>query len=388
MVVSEVCGGTMTWGSFVDKEESAHEQLDALVRLGVNFIDTAELYPVAFNYGATTEKWIGNWLEKRTAEGSLDRSKLYIATKCNAGGMGTPPLPGREIGPHDYDEQMLTHSCKSSLERLKCGYIDLYQLHWPSRDVPVFGGTHFFPEGKNRPVAFASHGEPEAFERQVLAIKKLFDAGYIKNWGLSNETAYGITMFCVTADRLGVPRPVSCQNDFSLLDRLYEGEAWEAAYRFGVVGLPFGPLAGGVLTGKYHPSGKYAAVDKDRPLSECRHRTQPGFQPRYGMPASMLAAGKYIALAESWGLTPAELALAWARDRDCNTSVIIGSTTVRQVEENVNAFKLETLPEALMQAVDALHEESRNPACYMIDKDVCLQAKWLPGVKEASQAEA
>ena len=380
--VSEVCGGTMTWGSFNDKEEMAWEQLDRMVALGVNFIDTAELYPVAFNYGQTTERWIGNWLKKRVAEGKVQRGSLYIATKINPMGIGAT-LEGREKQAHGYDDEILEHSCRASLERLQCGAIDLYQLHWPSRDTPVFGCASFYPEGKNRPMTFVDMGKGtgtdmadggmSVFERQVKAVGKLIKQGLIKHWGLSNENAYGITMFCLAADKLGVPRPVSCQNDFSMLNRTYESDTWEAAYRFGVVGLPYGALAGGVLSGKY-TSAKYA--DPDRPLSACRMRVTPDFQPRYGMPVAMLAMDKYVALAEEYAVTPTELALAWAKQRQCNASIIIGSTTVRQVEECVNAFKLE-LPDELMDRVDALHEEFRSPTMYYCEKSVCMNAKFL-----------
>merc|ERR1712032_189558 len=231
-------------------------------------------------------------------------------------------------------------------------------------------------------------GGMNVFERQVKAVKKLIDAGLIKHWGLSNENAYGITMFCVAADKLGVPRPVSCQNDFSLLNRTYESDTWEAAYRFGVVGLPYGPLAGGVLSGKYFDGKRYAHADFDRPPSECRMRKIPNFQPRYGMPVPMLAAEKYMALAEVYGLTPTELALAWARQRDCNVSVIIGTTTVRQVEECVNSFKLD-LPDELMKKVDAIHEEFRNPSMFYCEKDVCMKAEFLGRkARHASEPDA
>ena len=389
--VSEVCAGTMTWGSFNDKPEMAFEQLDKMVEMGVNFIDTAELYPVAFNYGKTTEAWIGNWLEQRTAEGKVDRSKLYFATKCNPAGIGAT-LPGREGQAHGYDIEMLEHSCRASLDRLGCGIIDLYQLHWPSRDTPVFGCASFYHNGKNRPMKYVDMGKDTetptpadgglaVFERQVLAVKTLLDKGLIKHWGLSNENAYGITMFCIAADKLGVQRPVSCQNDFSMINRTYESDAWEAAYRFGVVGLPYGPLAGGVLSGKYS-SDKYAVADADRPPSECRMRKTPDFQPRYGMPSAMLAAEKYVKLAEEYGVSPTELALAWAKQRQCNTSVIMGSTTVRQVEECINAFKLE-LPEELMDKIDVIHEEFRNPSMYYCDKAVCMKADWDAGAWHA-----
>jgi len=384
MMVTEVCAGTMTWGSFNDKEEQAREQLDKIVEMGVNFIDTAELYPVAFNYGKTTEQWIGNWLEARTKEGKLKRSDLYLATKVNAMGIGSPKDDAK---PHGYDEDNVVASCKASIERMKCEYIDLYQLHWPSRDTPLFGCATFKKEGEARPFAFADKGEPEAFERQVKVIKGLLDQGLIKYWGLSNENAYGITMFCMTCDRLGVPRPVSCQNDFSLIDRVYEGDTLEAAHRFGIVGLPYGPLAGGVLTGKYFDKSKYATADADRPIDQCRLRSQPEFQPRYGFPVAMEATKKYMAIAEKWKLTPAELALAWANQRWFNASVIIGTTTVRQVEECVNSFKIK-LPEDLIKEVDAVHEEFRNPVAFFNDKALCMDAPWLSQGRHAMTPEA
>jgi len=384
MMVTEVCAGTMTWGSFNDKEEQAWAQLDKLVEMGVNFIDTAELYPVAFNYGKTTEQWIGNWLENRIREGKLKRSDLYLATKVNAGGIGSPKS---EPSAHGYDEDNVVASCKASIERMKCGYIDLYQLHWPSRDTPLFGCASFKKEGECRPMKFTDRGEPEVFESQIKVIKGLLDQGLIKHWGLSNENAYGITMFCMTCDRLGIPRPVSCQNDFSLVDRVYEGDTLEAAHRFGVVGLPYGPLAGGVLTGKYFDKSRYAKADPDRPIAACRLRSQPYFQPRYGFPVAMEATKKYIAIAEKWGLTPAELALSWANQCWFNASVIIGTTTVRQVEECVNAFKIK-LPEELLKEVDAVHEEFRNPVAFFNNKELCMEAPWLSHGRHAKMPES
>eukprot|EP00316_Scyphosphaera_apsteinii_P016020 CAMPEP_0119330590 /NCGR_PEP_ID=MMETSP1333-20130426/78542_1 /TAXON_ID=418940 /ORGANISM="Scyphosphaera apsteinii, Strain RCC1455" /LENGTH=384 /DNA_ID=CAMNT_0007339995 /DNA_START=165 /DNA_END=1319 /DNA_ORIENTATION=- len=376
----------MTWGSFNGKEEQAFAQLDKAVELGANFIDTAELYPVAFNYGKTTEVWIGKWLAARRAEGKVDRSKLYIATKCNAAGIGSP-LDEREGQPHGYDPEMLTASCKASIERLQCEYIDLYQLHWPSRDTPVFGCGQFYPDGKNRPPGFVDNGSPADFEKQVLAVKSLLDVGLIKHWGLSNENAYGITMFCVTCDRLGVPRPVSCQNDFSMLNRTYEADTWEAAYRFGVVGLPYGGLAGGTLTGKYL-GGSGEKFSPDRPLTECRHVNQPEFQARYGQPMCMKATEQYVKIAEKYDLTPTELALAWTRQRPCNTSIITGTTTVRQMEECIKALMIDLSDEVLAE-VDVVHEEFRNPVVFLSaeGKVLCLEAPWL-GNKATSASKA
>jgi len=323
MMVTEFCIGTMTWGSFNDAPEQAFAQLDKAIEMGANFFDTAELYPVAFNYGKTTEKWMGDWLAARTKQGTLKRQDIYIATKCNPARIGG--FPDGETRPdnycHSFEADILEASCRRSIERLQCDYIDLYQLHWPARDTPVFGCASFYPEGYNRPMPFADKipaGSPgyEVFERQVLSVKKLLDAGLIKHWGLSNENAFGITMFCTVADKLGVPRPVSCQNDFSLLNRTYESDTWEAAYRFGVVGLPYGTLAGGVLTAKYIDGSRWSkAAAADRPLSECRMRFKPDFQPRYGMPVAMLATEAYAELAEEYGITPTELALAWSKQR-------------------------------------------------------------------------
>ena len=163
MTVTQVCAGTMTWGSFNADESQAHEQLDKLViELGVNFIDTAELYPVAWNYGALTEKWIGNWLTKRTADGTVDRSKLYIATKINPGGVGNEH-PTRAKKTHGYDEEICVWSCRKSIERMNCGYIDLYQIHWPSRDGPLMSTPTFRPADedgkiKNRPMGWHDRG--------------------------------------------------------------------------------------------------------------------------------------------------------------------------------------------------------------------------------------
>ena len=296
MTVTQVCAGTMTWGSYNADETQAHAQLDKLWTLGVNFIDTAELYPVAWNYGALTERWIGNWLTKRIADGSVERSKLYIATKVNPGGVGNEhPTRAKQV--HGYDEEIVEWSCRKSIERMNCGYIDLYQIHWPSRDTPLMSTPTFRPADengkiKNRPMGWHDRGGQEDFDRTIKSIMKLFELGLIRHWGVSNENAFGITMLCQTAIRLGCPLPVSCQNDFSILNQTYEEDTWEAAYRFGIVGLPYGALSGGTLTGKYfdksHP--QYIAKDEaERPLDKCRHRVSSGFQPRYGCSQAMAA---------------------------------------------------------------------------------------------------
>ena len=214
LLVTEVCAGTMTWGSFVQEEADAHAQLDTLVELGVNFFDTAELYPVAFNYGETTERWMGNWLARRIAAGSLRREDVVIATKCNPAGIGSP-----EGTPHNFTAARLEASARASLARLQVASIDLFYLHFPARmGFGAFGWASWGAPERYTPLR-SSDGSAADFDRQVLAVKRLFDLGLIRHWALSNENAYGLTMFCLACDRLGVPRPVCVQNDMSLNNR-------------------------------------------------------------------------------------------------------------------------------------------------------------------------
>ena len=354
--VSELCIGTMTWGSFNGEETEAFAQLDRYWEAGVNFLDTAEIYPVAFNYGETTEKWIGKWMKLR----GIEREKIYIATKVNPAGVGSSDPPVK----HGFEADRVLEACTKSLARMGIDYIDLYQLHFPSRMGFAAFGWGSWGDASRYAEAKTSDSDKETFKRQVLAVKQLFDKGLIKDWGLSNENAYGLTMFCLVCDELGVPRPVSVQNDFSLNNRTYENDILEAANNFGVVGLPYGALAGGVLTGKYDDP-KYAG---DRPLELSRHASRPEFQTRYNNPTSRRAARDYQALAESYGLKPVELAYAWANLRKYNGAVITGTTTVGQVDDAISAFKISKLPEELLTKIDQLHEKYRNPTACLADK--------------------
>merc|ERR1711871_1231036 len=194
--------------------------------------------------------------------------------------------------------------------------------------------------------AKTSDGSMADFERQVKNVKVLLDKGLIKNWGLSNENAYGVTMFCIAADKLGVPRPCCIQNDMSLNERSFEGDVAEACHHFGVVGLPYGVLSGGTL-----------AVEATR---------------------------EYAKLAEAWGITPTELAIAWARDRWYNAGVITGTTSPKQVEECLAAFRLERLPEELNSAIDKIHEQYRSPTTTLVNKALLLAAPWVERADECA----
>eukprot|EP00923_Selenidium_pygospionis_P057040 GHVN01099597.1.p1 GENE.GHVN01099597.1~~GHVN01099597.1.p1 ORF type:complete len:402 (-),score=34.39 GHVN01099597.1:91-1296(-) len=374
MLVTRVCAGTMTWGSFCANEVEAHHQLDELHRMGVNFFDTAEIYPAAFNNGKTTEEWIGNWMEKKIKSGELHRDEIYIATKVNPCGDGSK---GRSEA-HSYDSDTVLLSCSASLKRMKIENVDLYYLHWPCRNIPVFGPISYQDMKSKRSVPPCAHsGELDTYDDQVRAIKGLFDRKLIRNWALSNENAHGITMFCLACDRLGVPRPVCVQNDFSLNLRNYEADTLEAATRFGVVGLPYGCLSGGTLTGKYLKGSKWEEkASKDRPMALARHNSQSGFQPRYAYPMAAKAAEKYAQIAERHGVTPTELALAWANQRWYNGGVIIGTTTVEQVRECVGAFKI-TLGDDILEEVDVIHEEFRNPSGVLTTAENGSTAVWL-----------
>ena len=206
------------------------------------------------------------------------------------------------------------------------------------------------------------------FERQVAGVKHLYDLGLIKHWGLSNEDAYDVTMFCIAADKLGVPRPCYIQNDLSLNDWTFEGDVAQACHHFGIVWLPYGTLAGGTLTGKY-------LTGEATPNSH--HNREPEFQGRYNGPLAVAATKEYVSLAQEWGLTPAEMVIAWARDRWYNFGVIMGTTSPAQVEECVNAFKLEPLPAELNTAIDRIHERFWSPFAGLADTEELLKAPWV-----------
>eukprot|EP00741_Cyanophora_paradoxa_P008686 tig00001368_g8409.t1 len=348
LMVSVVCLGTMTWGE-QNTEEEAHAQLDLALEMGVNFIDTAEGYPVPARAETcgTTERFIGNWLEKRRC-----REKLIIATKVAGPGRNWIAQHRRETLGVDVDAKEVARlsgeqiklAVNASLKRLKTTYIDLIQLHWPDRYVPLWGTSRYNPEQERPSVPF---------EESVAALGELIKEGKIRHWGLSNETTFGVCHFAEAAKRLGVPLPVSIQNDFSLVDRRFESELAEACapgnYNIGL--LPYGPLAGGTLTGKF--------LDGSKP-AKARHVLFPGFQQRYHAEPTMAATRKYAELAKKHGITPTQLALAWCKSRWYVASTIIGATSVEQMREDVEAFRVTLSPDVLA-AVDAIHAEARNP---------------------------
>ena len=351
--VSEAMLGTMTWGE-QNTEAEAFEQLDYALEHGVNFIDTAELYPVppsAVTYGET-ERIIGRWL----AADPSRRAKVVIASKVASFGRNyIPAMRGTDLtGELDEDvlclltKDQILRACDSSLARLQTDVIDLYQLHWPERYTNIFA---------DRSYTRSRERESTPIDEQVLAIKMLIDSGKIKAWGLSNENAVGVGLFLEACARLGVPKPATIQNDFSLLHRKFEEDGTAEAcapirsgFDAGVGLLAYGVLAGGALSGKYELQADGTRAGP----AAARHVKFPAFQPRYVSGASLAAADIYAEVAAKKDVTPSQLAILWARSREYMGSVIIGATTMAQLAENIAAFELEDLtPEELVD-IDAV----------------------------------
>ena len=230
--------------------------------------------------------------------------------------------------------------------------IDLYQLHWPDRYTPLWGRTVYQKEleGGHQQQPRSGPDDRVPFDDVVRCLGELISEGKIRAWGVSNETSYGVCQWTEAARRLGVPPPVTIQNDFSLLDRRFTGELAEtcSARHCNVGLLAYGALCGGTLSGK--PSSTEGS----------RHQLFPGFQMRYHCPASRAAAAKYADIACAAGLSPATLALAWAYSRHFMTSVIIGATSLAQLDENIKAADVQLSADVLAQ-IDAVHKEIRNP---------------------------
>jgi aryl-alcohol dehydrogenase-like predicted oxidoreductase len=334
--VSKVCLGTMTFGQ-QNSEAEAHAQLDYALERGINFIDTAELYPVmpsAATQGAT-ERYIGSWLKKTGR-----RAEVVLATKI-AG--PNSQLHWIRNGRSNHDASNIRAAVETSLRRLQTDYIDLYQLHWPSRNVPIFGASVFDPRKERAAVAAAD---------SLAVLGRLVQEGKIRHIGLSNETSWGVSEFVQQANQPGLPRIVSVQNLYNLTARHFETSLLdETCFREQVSLLAYSPLAFGQLTAKY----------LDDPKAHGRLTIfPPTWSPRYLRPGVLAAVAKYAALARANGLTPTQLALAWCYSRWFVGSTIIGATSVPQLRENIDAFDL-TLSRELVASVDAIHASLPNP---------------------------
>ena len=332
--VSDVCLGTMTWGE-QNSEADAHAQLDFAADRGITFIDTAEMYPVPPN-GTTqgrTESYLGRWLARQR------RDRLVIATKV-AG-------PGRRdwirAGRTDLTRDVIAEAVDTSLERLRTDYIDLYQIHWPQRNVPMFGANEFDPSKEK-------DGPP--IREQVEGMAAMIRAGKIRYYGLSNETSWGVCEFHRIAKELGVPGPVTTQNSYSLVSRGVDGDLAEALFREKMSLLAYSPLAGGILTGKYAADAKPA---------NARYTLFDGIGNRFRKPIVYEAVAAYAALAKERGITLVQLALGYVRSRWHVGATIIGATSLQQLREDIDAAQFE-LDAATLAAIQAVQVRFPNPA--------------------------
>ena len=334
--VSKICLGTMTWGE-QNTEKDAHEQLDYAIDQGINFIDTAELYavPSRAETQGLTEKYIGTWLKNRK-----DRDKLIIASKIVGPGEFVQHIRKNPSFSKEHIKDALT----KSLDRLQTDYIDLYQLHWPERPTNYFGRL-----GYNH----KSDDYGTDFKIVLEALKEQIDAGKILYVGLSNETPWGLMSFLKVAEQYDLPRMVSIQNPYSLLNRTFEVGLAEIAIREKAGLLAYSPLAFGLLSGKYKRGGM---MPPNARLTLFSDRL-----PRYSKPKAWEAMEKYVELARENNLTPAQMALAFINSRPFVTSNIIGATTMDQLKEDIGSINIE-LTDDVVKAIEEIHREIPNPA--------------------------
>ncbi len=335
--VSEICLGSMTWGE-QNSEAEAHAQLDYALEQGVNFIDTAEMYPVPprAETGTRTESYLGSWLKNQR------RDRLVVASKI-AG-------PGRRDwlrgGKTALIAANITEACEDSLERLQTDYLDLYQIHWPARNVQSFGATEY-DAAKEK-----GGKDTSPILGQIEAMAALIKAGKIRHYGLSNETSWGICQFCWLADKHGLPRPLATQNVYNLASRQFDLDLAEVSHREKIPLLAYSPLAGGKLSGKYRDGAKPAGA---------RFVRFPEFQLRNQRPAVDPAVADYAAIAVARGLALDQMALAFVRQRWFVAATIVGATSVVQLARNIGSAAV-TLDADTLAAIEAVHVRYSNPA--------------------------
>jgi aryl-alcohol dehydrogenase-like predicted oxidoreductase len=332
--VSRLCLGTMTFGE-QNSEAEGHAQLDYAFERGINIVDAAEIYPVPpkpETQGAT-EAIIGTWLATRKR-----RDNVLIATKVAGRGKANWLRKDRSLPRHSAAQIM--EAVEGSLKRLRTDYIDLYQLHWPDRPMRVFEGLNYVHmEGESHPI------------HAILGVlAKLVADGKVRFIGLSNETPWGLMTFLKYAERLGLPRPVSIQNPFNLVNRTFEIGLSEVVQREQVSLLAYSPLGQGYLTGKYEEGALPPGSRKT--LFDRLGRYEKGNGPR--------AISTYVALARRHGLDPAQMAIAFTLSRPFVASAIIGATTLDQLRIDIDAGEL-TLPDEVLADIEQIHLDYPNP---------------------------
>lgn len=329
--VSAICLGTMTWGE-QNSEKEAHQQLDYALERGINFFDTAEMYPVPPK-GETyslTEQYIGTWqgLKKK-------RDQLILATKIAGPGM-------QHIrGGSKFNRAHIEEAVNASLQRLQVDYIDLYQLHWPERNTNFFGKLGYQQQEER--------GVTSILET-LEALKAIEKSGKVRSFGLSNETAWGAMSYLKYSELHNLPRMVSIQNPYNLLNRSFEVGLAEVAHREGLGLLAYSPLGFGVLTGKFL-NGQMPANTRIAKWSRFS---------RYSNEQGSKAVAEYVRLAHEHGISPTQMALSFVISRPFLTSNIIGATTMEQLKENIDSVELR-LTDEVLSGIESIHKQFTNP---------------------------
>jgi len=330
--ISEIALGTMTFGQ-QNSVADAMLQLDYAAGKGVNFFDVAEMYPVpgkAETQGLS-EEYLGKWLQTQ------HREQYIIATKIAGPSRGFNWIRN---GPESIDRSNVLSAVESSLRRLKTDYIDLYQIHWPARNVPMFGNNYYNPNNEY---------SATPIEEQLTVLTELVKGGLIRQIGVSNETPWGVAEFLKVSERLGLKRIVSIQNPYNLINRTFEIGLHEMCSREKVNLLAYSPLAFGLLTGKYI---------NNSPVNG-RLSLYPAFGQRYQKLNVAPAVAAYVQLAEQFCLSPTQMAIAFVRSRPFVSSTIIGATTMDQLKQNLNLI---TLDEEQLKLIENIHLQYTNPA--------------------------
>ena len=333
--VSKICLGTMTWGN-QNTEAEGHEQMDYALDQGVNFFDTAELYPIPAHPDrhSLTEKIIGTWFKKNG-----NRDKVILASKIAGKADFTKFI--RTTG---FNRESIIEAVEASLQRLQTDYIDLYQLHWPERNTNYFGQRGYSHD-------ISDHWKDNI--HQVLeTLRDLIREGKIRHVGISNETPWGTMRYLEESKvHATLPRTITIQNPYSLLNRLFEVGLSEISMREQIGLLAYSPLGFGVLSGKYLG---------DRKPDGARITLFPNYS-RYSSETAIEATQKYYELAQQNDLSLAQLALAFVNSRPFLTSNIIGATSMKQLKENIASIDLE-LSETVLKGIEAIHNQIPNPA--------------------------
>lgn len=331
--VSLIGLGTMTWGE-QNTEAEGHAQMDYALEQGVNFFDTAEMYPVPPRAETCheTERIVGTWFADRK-----NRDRVLLGTKVAGPGSHVAHIRG---GPR-LDRAGVRTALEGSLERLRTDYVDLYQLHWPDRPVPIFGARDYSPPRNTDRVPL---------EETLGALGELIDEGKIRHVGLSNETPWG-TMKCLQlAESKGLPPIATIQNSYNLLNRTFDGGLSEICHEEGVRLLAYSPLAFGRLSGKY----RGGAMPEGARITRWKRFA------RYNGPHSDAAIEEYVRIADEAGLDPAQMALAWINSRPHVASNLVGATTMEQLKSNIASVDVE-LPGEVRKAIDTVHQRYPNP---------------------------